>query len=239
MKICVLYPDACSRSAKELAEALGAKAVNPYNQHVPMADWYFNYGTEENASLKKQINTGPAVLRCINKLRTFEKLSHASVPVPAFTVHPEYAARWDIAVCRDSVEGHGNEGMSYWYAGSKEPPRGKLFTEYFEHNAEYRIVVFKGKVVGRYRKDIDAENNWNFTLMLKQGFEDIDRSCIQAAQALQIDYVGLDVLENKKGVYVVLEANSGPILTEEAKRAIVKFFEKERAITKYFKQLNK
>jgi glutathione synthase/RimK-type ligase-like ATP-grasp enzyme len=229
MKICVLYPDACSESARELARALGATAANPYKDYAPRADWYFNYGTEENASLRKQINTGGAVLRCIDKHRTFEKLSHAGVPVPTFTTDSKVASKWERVVCRSTVEGRGNEGMSYWYQWDGGKPRGKLFTEYFEHVAEYRIVVFMGKVVGRYRKDIQPNGNWNFTLMTLIGFRDVDRSCIQAAQALGIDYVGFDVLENKKGVYVVLEANSGPILTEESKKAIVK----------HFKQLNK
>ena len=229
MKICVIYPDACSKSAKELAEALGCKAINPYQIRCNVRDWdfVFNYGCAYlGHAYENVINKADVVNRCIDKLTTFNLLAKAGVPIPKYSTSPKEAAKWDIVVCRKSFSGHGNEGMSYWYKGTKELPKGVLFTKHFEHICEYRIVVFKDKVVGRYRKDELEEGSWNLTLMQKKGFEDVDRSCLQAARALQIDYVGFDVLENKKGEFVVLEANSGPILTEESKKAIVKYFKK-------------
>jgi hypothetical protein len=186
----------------------------------------FNYGlTEYNGN----INEGASVYRCVNKLSTFATLqNYPDIPIPRFTTHQTVALEWEVVVCRDSLDGRGNEGMSYAYPNmlpekAKQLPKSKLYTEYFSHHYEYRIVVFKGKVVGRYRKDQDANGDWNFTLMTKKGFKDVDRTCVRAAQALQIDYVGFDVLENRNGSYVVLEANSGPVLTEEVKKAIVKY----------------
>lgn len=233
MKIAVIHPKACTESARELAEALttaghNAVAINPRKQryHSRNYDFVFNYGlTEHNGN----VNEGTSVHNCVNKLTTFRMLQqYPKIPIPKFTEHANVAALWDVVVCRDAVDGRANEGMSYWYPREEGLPKGALFTEYFSHHYEYRIVVFKGKVVGRYRKDMDAQGDWNFTLMTKKGFKDMDRACIRAAEALQIDYVGMDVLENARGSYVVLEANSGPVLTEEVKKAIVK----------YIKQLN-
>lgn len=227
MKICVIYPDACSKSAKELAEALGCKAINPFDVQFNPAQWdvVFNYGCgDRNLVRKNIINNANSVITCINKHQTFIELSKLKIPVPQFTNYPHVAAKWDVVVCRETEEGRANEGLSYWYKPHRHPPKGALFTKYFEHTCEYRIVVFKDKVVGRYRKDELEAGSWNLTLMQKKGFEDVDRSCLQAARALQIDYVGFDVLEAKDGSYVVLEANSGPILTEEAKAAITKYF---------------
>lgn len=228
MRICVIYPDACSKSAKELAEALGCKAINPFDVQFNPSKWdvVFNYGCGDlQFSNKKFINKGQAVIDCIDKLNTFHIL-HKICPIPQYTTFPTVAKNWDIVVCRKTLEGRGNEGLSYWYRHDRVvgEPKGALFTKHFEHVAEYRVVVFKDKVVGRYRKDELEVGSWNLTLMQKKGFEDVDRSCLQAARALQIDYVGFDVLEAKDGSYVVLEANSGPILTEEAKKAIVKYF---------------
>jgi glutathione synthase/RimK-type ligase-like ATP-grasp enzyme len=224
MKICVIYPGACSTSAKALAAALGADAINPYDTgrtSFSRYDLVFNYGCGNKFQAKHMINSAIAVERCVDKIQTFNILKRKGLSHPDFkTSRNEVPKYWETIVCRKDACAAMNKGMEYAYKGDVLP-HAELYTEYFEHKWEYRIVLFMGKVVGRYHKVATAER-WDLILMQKAGFEAIDYECQQAAQAIGVDYVGFDVLENEDGEFVILEANSGPILTEEVKKAIVK-----------------
>lgn len=234
MTLYVVYPKACAESATMLAKALKAKkqlCVGNY-MFLNKECVIFNYGVGGYNDFfnKVVVNKGDAVNRCVTKSDTFWYLKKAGVPIPDYSCNYKHLPRdWKGYVCRKTESGKGNEGYEHHWDHKDVPTGYELYTEYFEHEHEWRIVVFKGVVVARYLKVRDADDKWQFQLYTKQGFKDIDRSCLQAAEALQIDFVGFDVLENKKGVYVVLEANSGPIMTEE----VLEY------IKKYFKNLNK
>jgi glutathione synthase/RimK-type ligase-like ATP-grasp enzyme len=175
-----------------------------------------NYGfsanivTNANANV---INEPASVRKCINKLKTLQSLA-AHVPVPEYS--QVVNNHWDTVVCHTKPDGRKNEGIEYWYRESGEPvPNAYLYTEFYHHRGEYRVVVLCGKVVGRYRK-VERDGTWDLELRDKRGFEYMDNICINAARVLGIDYVGFDVLAQTKNDCVIIEANSGPILTEEA-----------------------
>lgn len=219
MKILVISPKAAEDSAKRLAKELGADYNNPYQSGRLVFKEYalvINYGfstnivTNANANV---LNEPSAVRKCINKLKTLESLV-GHVPIP------EYSQRirdtWNTVVCHTKPDGRKNEGIEYWYRESDEPvPNAYLYTEYYHHRGEYRVVVLCGKVVGRYRK-VERDGTWDLELRDKRGFEYMDEICIRAAKVLGIDYVGFDVLAQTKNDCVIIEANSGPILTDEA-----------------------
>lgn len=219
MKILVISPKAAEDSAKRLAVELGAKYENPYQTgRLVFKDYalVINYGfstnivTNANANV---LNEPSAVRKCINKLKTLQSLE-GHVPLP------EYSQRirdtWNTVVCHTKPDGRKNEGIEYWYRYEDKPiPNAYLYTEYYAHRGEYRVVVLCGKVVGRYRK-VERDGTWDLELRDKRGFEHMDDICIRAARALGIDYVGFDVLAQTKNDCVIIEANSGPILTEEA-----------------------
>ena len=124
---------------------------------------------------------------------------------------------------RQSRNGRKAEG---YYAGPNDNylPRGELYTEFWEHKREYRIVVFKGAVVGRYYKKMGANRWMDLVVQPKKGFEDMDAAALRAAQGLGIDYVGFDVLSRTKKDFRFLEANSAPMLTAESETAIVEYY---------------
>lgn len=231
MKICVLYPQCSMESAKELAQKMGWDAVNPFQEarrDFRMYDGVFNYGCNRTIHAHNVINQTKSVATCINKVATFEAFKKAGVPTVAYTTRYEDVPRaWDIVVIRDKIDGNKAEGLDYYYhdfLGRDQEvndvypmKRGALYTEHFAHNYELRVVVFCGKVVGCYKKD-DNNGQWDFNEFKPQGPLLMD--AITAAKALNIDYVGFDVLVNNKGAYVFLEANSGPVLTEEVADAI-------------------
>lgn len=226
MNIIVLYPKIAFESARELAHAIDAESRNPFEwdqRDFRIYDVVLNYGCHRDLRCKEIINTGKAVGICKNKIETFKRLKEAGVPCPEYATRKQDVPKhWGQIVIRDSVDGARAEGLDYRFQG--EPlPDAPLYVQYFPHKYEYRIMVFKGKVVGRYHK-VAKKDGWHFILMNKQGFEKVDKDCIKAAESLGIDYVGFDVLENKKGECIILEANSAPILTDEALKAIKKYF---------------
>lgn len=225
--LCVVSSDACNKSGKLLAEILGVRFIN-LSQVWPDLSKYtvFNYGCSDVPRCKAIINSPEAVATCIDKVATFKALKAANIPHPGFTTRKASipkAWREGAIVARKTTTGKGNEGMVV--VEPNEPiPQAKLYTQYFYHSWEYRIVVFMGKVVGRFRKDATDDGRWEFTKMLKHGFDAVDMSCIDAAKALGIDYVGFDVIENEDGEYVILEANSGPVLLDVVGQSIKKHF---------------
>lgn len=188
-------------------------------------DYVFSYGCSAQTEHKQRINTTKAVKLCIDKVATFDVLKKVGVPVVDYvTKRKEIPPHWETVVVRKERNGRKAEGMQIVnLADEVIIPDGELFTEYFDYKQEYRVVVFRGVIVGRYFKRF--ENDWHkFIIQPKKGFEEMDKACLTAAKALGIDYVGFDVVAKTKKDFRVLEANSGPAITDEAEYAIVEYF---------------
>lgn len=223
-RICILYPAIAKESAEKLADALGWDAVNPFKTNRRDFREYagvFNYGCNRKISAHNVINKAQSVATCVDKVATFKALQQAGVPIPAYTTDKAAVpAAWDTVVVRKEVNGARAEGLEYAYQWNKDVvPDGALFTEYFEHHREYRVMVFLGQVVGCYEKVADGDQ-WRFIERKLPSLKKMKEDAVKAAAALQIDYVGFDVVRNVVGEYKFLEANSACILTEEMIDAI-------------------
>jgi hypothetical protein len=229
----------CILSARKLAEGMNKRTNGEWNAKVfdvrkgeyPIVESHtFSYGCSAKMNIaKSHINKREAVKRCVDKVKTFRALNLAGVPIPRYSPEKRLVdPAWERIVVRSKVDGRKAEDLEYFHQGDKLPD-APLYTEYFEHKYEYRIVVFMGKVVGRYYKkedgvDANGQPEWSFMVQPKRGFEAIDDACLKASKALGIDFVGFDIVAMDKQHFVVLEANSGPILTEEAETAIVEYY---------------
>jgi hypothetical protein len=228
MTICVIYPQVSAESAIALAKKMGWDAVNPFREGKRDFRKYlgvFNYGCNRKIAAQNVLNKATAVATCIDKVATFNAFVKAGVPTVAFTTRKQDVPKtWDAVVIREKVNGAKAEGLKYAYQGPgygdlRGPiPDGALFTELFEHTHELRVVVFCGKVVGCYRKEHAGGGLWDF--IPHEYSLPLNVHAITAATALDIDYVGFDILVNNKGAYVFLEANSGPVLTDDVADAI-------------------
>lgn len=237
MRTLAIITGKCILSARKLAEAMNTRTHGEWNAKVydvrkdaipNRVDYLFSYGCSDTPPWNKhKINVKDAVKRCVSKLNTFMRLDGVC-PIPEYRKRGELIpAKWERIVVRSKVDGRKAEDLDYFFQGDVLPD-APLYTEYFEHKYEYRIVVFMGKVVGRYYKkedgvDANGQPEWSFMVQPKRGFEAIDDACLKASKALGIDYVGFDIVAMDKQHFVVLEANSGPILTEEAETAIVEY----------------
>lgn len=223
MDICVLGVPAASESAKKLAKALGCHAYIDQWAALKKKDAVINYGSTYIPGYwdyKNIINHPLAVARCIDKVKTLETLWAAGVRVPGFsTDKKDVSKHWEIVVVRSDVRAAKNKGMDYWYRRDKKRlPEAPLYTQYFEHKKEFRVVVLKGKIVDVYQKVVENDE-WSFYSVKHTSMKKMKDQCILAADALKIDYVGFDVVYNNANDFVILEANSAPILTPETVEA--------------------
>ena len=225
MKICILHPEIGKESAEELAGIINADCSNPYQtqrRDYKEYDLLFNYGCNRKIKCNRIINKSKAVGRCIDKIRTFEAFAEANVPHPEYTNSKhKIPNHWEQIAVRPSRKGNQAVDIDYVFQGD-EVPDAELYTEVFYSKFEFRIVVFMGEVVGRYLKK-EKKGEILFMPMDKEGFDKIDAACIKGAKALEIDYVGFDVLSRGKSKFTILEANSSPILTEESAKAIQQY----------------
>ena len=187
-------------------------------------DYVYSFGCSEATLHKKRLNKPEAIRRCVSKPLTFEALKKAGCSTVEYTTNREKIPKhWEWVVVREKLDGRKAEGIGYCENIPGKIPAGELFTEYFEHKYEYRIMVFRDEVVGRYFK-AEENGDWYFNLQPKRGFEEMDRQCVRAAKELGIDYVGFDVVANTKKDFKILEANSAARLTDEAEIAIIEYF---------------
>ena len=219
----VVYSDATAKSAKKLADALGVRAINGWaNKGINLrGQKIFNYGCSHLMNGYYSVNHPAKTEICIDKVSTFQVLKHIGAPIPQFVTNQHQVPKhWEQIVCRADARGCKNEGMQIISQG-EAILKAALYTEYFFHKKEYRVVVFKGKVVAIYSKEEDGEGGWDLEYRQNKGFDLMNVQCVNAAKALGIDYVGFDVVAKTKKDFVVLEANTGPILTEEVQEYLV------------------
>lgn len=227
MKICVVHSKRTRESAEALSLALDARRHNPYSvRHKGNYDLVFNYGYAGGALHhlgKNIINAPEGVLNSINKITTYRKLKESKVPTCNYVLDQKDVPKsWTWAVCRETVVGSNCEGVMITRPYDLIP-NCPLYTEFFKHDAEYRMVIYKDRVLGRYRKCNLHEGNFDLEYMLAQGFEELDESAINAVKAVGLDYAGVDVLcQEKTGKHIVLEVNSGPLLMDEVCAKLVK-----------------
>lgn len=216
-RVSVIFPRACQKSAEELQQALDRKLKGRITKYI------FSYGLSEVDYMGvPRVNHATAIRRCINKVKTLSTFKRFKIPTVEYcTNHRDIPRHWDVIVVREKVDGKGNEGLHFVEAPLPNVFKHKpLYTNYFEHRMELRVVVFMGKVF-TYRKH-QVLDEWEFYPF--RAPKSLTEDAIRAAKGLGIDYVGFDVLYNNKGSYAFLEANSGPVLIEDVRDYIVDWF---------------
>ena len=234
MRICVVHPSVTKESANRLAKAIGAYTWNPYQGYPPgvAIDVWFNYGYGGSCPSvkyatrgKERINPPASVRVSTDKIKTYEAFVKAGVPTCEYvTNQKDIPKKWKWIVCRETINGRNCEGVTITQQENivKDCP---LYTKFFDHDEEHRIVVFKGQIVARYMKTNLKDGEYELTHMLEDGYSDIDKTAIQACRAVGLDYAGVDVLHsNHTGKHIALEINSGPLLTAEAEEFFINHF---------------
>lgn len=160
----------------------------------------------------------------VNKLKQYEFFRDNDIPHAPFSTKIEDAQKWlkqgHAVVCREFIKGQGGHGLHV--AGSlDELVESKVYTKYLKKKREFRVNLFKHKVVN-IREKIGKAGKWNICTQ-ENGFtttfaktpisnETYLRSIAeQASYVSPSDFIGVDVGYNQfYDEYFVLEVNSGP-----------------------------
>jgi hypothetical protein len=220
----VLTSKYSKESALALGEALGCSVYNPYQREFYKGsnlDGGVNYNMGcSSPAFANLLNQPEYVLKCVDKIATFNLLEQHNVLIVPWTRDKAVAQGWldsdRIIVNRATTTGKANEGLSYSYKGledTRDIPLSDdaiIWTRYVNHTRELRAYVFKGKAPLIFEK-VDVNGQWFFkpvqgnTKLLDQ----VGRS--QAAFSGLV-FSAFDILECVTGDYYTLECNSAPSL---------------------------
>jgi carbamoylphosphate synthase large subunit len=233
MKIKILPYKPGSKSARDLVKQLSPIAVIK-KQNTPVKGvkkllinwghsnpWFSTVGVTV-------LNKPEAVAIASNKLLSFNKMKEAGVSIPEFTNDINVAKGWiengRIALCRTLLRANSGRGI-FIAKESTDLIQAPLYVKYIRKEKEYRLHVFKEKVIDLvekrrrsnfgenpvYNKYIRSyEQGW---IMARDGVSVSDETkaeAIKAVKALGLDFGAVDVVINSKGKPVVLEVNTAP-----------------------------
>ena len=236
-----LYCNRASNSALDLVRSLRDEGVNALRiKRVGSTYQWFpshtiiNWGEAElpaRASRCTVLNSPEGCRNSSDKIRSFEVMDAAGVPIVPFTTSGSIAREWieeedDIVYCRTLSRASQGRGIVI----AKEPDdmvSAPLYTKYVEASREVRVHVFKGRVIDFAQKrklssesreergfegDPDVfirnlDNGWIFARLDVEVPDSAKQVAIDAVEALGLDFGAVDMLVDPD---VVLEVNSSP-----------------------------
>ena len=179
-----------------------------------------------NAYVPSVYNLPYRVEGASNKLKTFECLHSARIPIPSFTSNKLDAERafhtGDTIVVRATLSGHGGTGISIVTPNSVESlPEAPLYTKYIPKEHEYRVHVLGEEThIRQKRRKLSHEDpNWQirnhangFVMAQECSFipEGIEALSIAAVDALNLHFGAVDIIYGTDGKCYVLEVNTAP-----------------------------
>lgn len=242
-----------SRSAKALAEALGAKQVKLENSRFRNTerDFTINWGNTnppDNIDLRFMLNHPHALEDTTNKLKFFERVRDDGYAhlIPNFWTNQE-----DIPdeafpiVCRTILNSHSGRGIVI-ANGRGDLVDAPLYTQYVKKQDEYRIHLgwpfrppWEESIIisqQQKRRRLDHDNpNWqvrNHANGFIYAREDVNPpACVvEAAKTVferctELDFGAVDVIYNaKQDRAYVLEVNSAPGLEGQTLEDYANYF---------------
>jgi hypothetical protein len=220
-----------SVSAKRLAKTLGVLRVSP-SYNARRKDVIVNWGNSNPPHfrwMEQDLNKPDAILRACNKVHTFSFLSmndFKDLPVWSTDRHEIYNL-WESypshkVYCRTSVTGHSGSGIVI-ASNSYDLVNAPLYTIETKHKHEYRVHVFKGKVlyVQQKKKQLNSTinrtgirnhgNGWVYCTPTDTPSELLLSSCVRAVQLLGLDFGAVDVgYRIRDNRIFVFEVNTAP-----------------------------
>jgi len=238
-KLRIFSWNANSEGAKALSEALNIKRIRHEGSKFKGGPNYtvINWGsTNPPESVLKSIvlNHPDSVKKCSDKKVFFNEVSE-KVQTPEFTSDPVVAQKWlledkSFVMARTVLNGHGAQGLHVL-----DPEKGlegfikaPLYTKYIPKKDEYRVHVFRGKVIDVQRKALkeefleqnrgkinhkvrNLENGYIYARNELNVPEDVNIQSLKCIEVLELDFGAVDVIFNHKHQKAyVLEVNSAP-----------------------------
>ena len=221
-----------SESARVLARSLGILRVTPqYNAR--RSDVVINWGNSTPPHfrwMEQDLNNPHAIANACDKLKTFRILQHDNnfKHCPDWTHDKGMAAHWirqgDVIYCRSTTTGHSGRGIVIANTVN-ELIDAPLYTVATKHKYEYRVHVFKNKVIDVQQKKKrngtiggsgirNYSNGWVYARANVTPPDELLSSACKAVSLLGLDFGAVDIghrlIDNKLFVF---EVNTAPGLT--------------------------
>jgi RimK-like ATP-grasp domain len=213
-----------SKSAKALADGLGARVITRKSNYIPSStDKVLNWGCSSLPSWWKEsyLNIPISVGWACNKVTTLTSLTLYGVRTVEYTEYVTKAIDWVdngyLVYARTNISGHSGEGivlMTDRFNTTLAP----LYTKFLDHDREFRVHVMEGTVIDAVEKvqrdpdtqaDIYIRSNkrgWKFIRKVIIPQDVLDQA-IKAVKALGLDFGAVDIgyktIENKAYVFEV------------------------------------
>lgn len=235
MKVFVYSYKFGSKSAKEIAKALGVKRIKHKNSRFKGGQdkIVINWGSGNLPPRVKRshvINLDQNTILASNKLRWFRKA--ATIPglhAPEWTENRAVAQSWSdlghTVVVRHLLSANSGKGIELIEKG-KRVPLAPLYTKYVPKKQEYRVHVMDGLVIDAVRKArrrADERENFDYRIrnvdagfiFARQGMEDCPKcvyeQAVIACKGLGLDFGAADVIYNERqNKAYVIEVNTAP-----------------------------
>lgn len=231
--IVIVSPKCTSKSAKYLAEQLGADYFNPYKDNRTDFTEYktvINWGCSYPLIGDKILNHFTSVGNAVDKIATFKLLDGVANIIP-WTKNVKVAEQWikegNTVVARELQSASKSKGITMINDASELYKKNyKFFTKYLDHIGEFRINVFKGKIVSMLEK-VPQNGEFKFKLVRGEPIDELTDMCKAVDSKLGLDFYGLDVVFDINNKPVLLEVNSAPIMFGSTGTKFVQLFKKE------------
>ena len=214
--IYLLYHPRSRPGGRVMADALGVESGIGLRGRTPTV--LIRWGTQRPVvEPERVLNPIPALARASDKLRAFEAMSAAGVPVPRFAADP---ADLEGAIIGRTRKGFGGEGIVIYKDDEWENlGMHELYVEFIESEREYRLHVVGGEVVRAQQKMPTDEphairnhkNGYRFTGVISRRLHSNRYdAAIAAVAALGLDFGAVDLLIGEDDRPYVLEVNTAP-----------------------------
>mgnify|MGYP000194574701 CR=1 FL=1 len=178
------------------------------------------------AALRPMLNPPEATMRAIHKFATAARLSDAGIPVPdallalgSERLNRDREAFGEVAVYKTAI---GTHGGGTWKVDFDEPVNPQVGHRYAFLQSlvesegrprDRRVYVVGDEIRGAMTRHA-AEGDWRTNVALGGAVEDasgdlsaeVREMAIEAADVLELDYAGIDLIEGENG-WSVLEVN--------------------------------
>ena len=237
-----------SRSAKVITKALNGLRVRfdgkfrPKPRHLVV-----NWGSPRIPRWwTNGLNSPDIVAKSSNKLTALTTMKAAGVSIPEFTTDSAVAKQWfddaKIVVGRRILTGSKGIGCIIYdkEESDVEPNDCPLYTKHLRHKREFRIHVFRGRIIDmvekRKRRGFENRNAWirnynNGYVFCRNGFqipESVKSEAIKATNALGLDFGAVDVAyREKENKAYVFEVNTAPGTEGQTIQTYVNAFREE------------
>lgn len=219
-----------SSAAFKLAKQAGFKRCK-VGKVLKAQDIFVNWGAKDiHVGVfhhQKILNCPENVMKAANKLTAFEYMAEGGVQTVPWCrpanklILDDWVAKGHIIVGRTSLTGHSGHGIIIMEKGSPIQP-ALLYTQYIFKEREFRVHVIGGEVIDTQQKIRDPhkevfswkirshENGFIFARNNISQSEKRDILAVAACNALGLDFGAVDIVEDKKGAFYVLEVNTAP-----------------------------